>query len=197
MVSPPEEVVLKEAIDAYNNIIIIDSNSWNIIPYELKYMTSLYKVMCGCECSISTKIMHSSLLSWRERFLKNLRIKVVMRKTEGLVKWKIFYLIHIKIMSRHMVSICFKQYLIWRGQQFVHIHHKIMRHHIRNVSCVVVCNVHGLIIQVQNQISTIQHLSPEYVFVCINTLHVLLCISDSLWMKINSANCVSRLHIQL
>ena len=153
--------------------------------------------MCGCECSISTKIMHSSLLSWRERFLKNLRIKVVMRKTESLVKWKIFYLIHIKIMSRHMVSICFKQYLIWRGQQFVHIHHKIMRHHIRNVSCVVVCNVHGSIFQVKIQIITIQILALSYVFMCINTLNVVLCVGDAILMRRNSANCVKILQMQL
>ena len=29
--------------------------------------------MCGCECCIYTKSMNSSLLSWRERFLKKLK----------------------------------------------------------------------------------------------------------------------------
>ena len=33
-------------------------------------MTFRCKVMCGCECCISSKITHSSLLSWRERFFK-------------------------------------------------------------------------------------------------------------------------------
>ena len=29
--------------------------------------------MCGCECCISTKSIHSSLLSWRDRYLKKLK----------------------------------------------------------------------------------------------------------------------------
>ena len=29
--------------------------------------------MCGCECCISAKGMHSSLLSWRDRYLKKIK----------------------------------------------------------------------------------------------------------------------------
>ena len=29
--------------------------------------------MCGCECCISAKRIHSSLLSWRDRYLKKLK----------------------------------------------------------------------------------------------------------------------------
>ena len=29
--------------------------------------------MCGCECFISAKIIHSLLLSWRDRYLKKLK----------------------------------------------------------------------------------------------------------------------------
>ena len=32
-----------------------------------------YKIMCGCECCISAKIIHSSLLSWRDMYLKKLK----------------------------------------------------------------------------------------------------------------------------
>ena len=32
-------------------------------------MSSRYKVMCGCECCIYYKIIHSSLLSWRDWYL--------------------------------------------------------------------------------------------------------------------------------
>ena len=60
-----------------NNIIISDSTLQNILSLQLKEMTSWYKVMCGCECCISSKIMRSSLLSWHERFL-NLKSKYVM-----------------------------------------------------------------------------------------------------------------------
>ena len=62
-VSPPEECVLKEVRDAYNNIIVDDSTFHDIIPPQLKKMTSIYKVIFGCECCISAKIMHLLLLS--------------------------------------------------------------------------------------------------------------------------------------
>ena len=45
--------------------------------------------MCGCECCISAKSMHSSLLEWRDRYLKNSRISEKMLKTEGQEKNKI------------------------------------------------------------------------------------------------------------
>ena len=46
--------------------------------------------MCGYECFISTKCIHSSLISWRDRYLKNLSIKYKMLKTEGLGEKKIY-----------------------------------------------------------------------------------------------------------
>ena len=52
-------------------------------------MSPRYKVMRGCECYIYAKSIHSSLLSWRERYLKNSRISAKMFKTEGLGKKKI------------------------------------------------------------------------------------------------------------
>ena len=36
-------------------------------------MSARYKIMCGCECCISAKSIHSSLLSWRGRYLKKLK----------------------------------------------------------------------------------------------------------------------------
>ena len=35
-------------------------------------MSARYKITCGCECCIYTKSIHSSLLSWRDRYLMNL-----------------------------------------------------------------------------------------------------------------------------
>ena len=69
MVIPPEEGGLKEARYSENNSIISDSTIRNILPPQLNKMTSRYKVMCGCECCISTKSMHLSLLVWRNRCL--------------------------------------------------------------------------------------------------------------------------------
>ena len=48
MVSTPEEVVLKEAIYAYNNITISDSKLQSILPPQLKRIHARYKFMRGC-----------------------------------------------------------------------------------------------------------------------------------------------------
>ena len=61
--SPPEEGRPKEEIYADNHIIISDWTLRNILPLQLINMTCRYKVMCGCECCVYVKIMHSSLLS--------------------------------------------------------------------------------------------------------------------------------------
>ena len=45
--------------------------------------------MCGCECCISAKIIHSSLMSWSDFHLKNSRISAKMLKIEGPGKKKI------------------------------------------------------------------------------------------------------------
>ena len=39
-------------------------------------MSARYKVMCGCECCISAKSIHSSLLSWCDSYLKKLKDKI-------------------------------------------------------------------------------------------------------------------------
>ena len=39
-------------------------------------MSARYKIMCGCECCISVKSIHSSLISWRDRYLKKLKDKI-------------------------------------------------------------------------------------------------------------------------
>ena len=42
------------------------------MPPQLKKIYACYKVMCSCECCISANIIHSSLLSWRDRYLRKL-----------------------------------------------------------------------------------------------------------------------------
>ena len=152
--------------------------------------------MCGCECCISSKSMHSSLLSWHENFLKNWRIKSVMYKKEGMAKCPIVYLRYIKLLTYHIKSICFRQHQKWICQKCVDIHNKNMYYHIGNVFCVVVRNFHGLIFQVHNQIGTIIMLYQSYNFMSIITYHVVLCMTDVLSMRRNSVNCVRIIHIQ-
>ena len=75
LVSDPNDGGLKDARDEYGNIIISDSTLLSMLPPQLKQMSARYKIMCGCECCISAKSIHSSLLSWRDRYLKRLKDK--------------------------------------------------------------------------------------------------------------------------
>ena len=75
----PEERGIKEARYAVNNIIISDyilcniMPPCNIIPPQLKKIYPQYKVRCGCECCISTKSIHYSLLTWKYHHMKKLK----------------------------------------------------------------------------------------------------------------------------
>ena len=73
---------MKESRDSENNIIMIDSSLRSILPPKLKNMSTWYKVMCGCEFCIYTKSIYSSLISWRDRYLKN--IKYISQNDQNL-----------------------------------------------------------------------------------------------------------------
>ena len=55
LVSDPNDGVLKDARYENGKIIISDSTLCSLLPPQLKQMSARYKVMCGCECCISTK----------------------------------------------------------------------------------------------------------------------------------------------
>ena len=97
LVSDSHDGSLKDARYEDDNIIIINSTLRSLLQPQLKQMSARYKIMCGCECCISAKSIHSSLLSWPERYLKNLKIKSKMLKAEGLMKKHIIYMKNIKI----------------------------------------------------------------------------------------------------
>ena len=63
MLGPTEEGELKESMGANSNTIIGDSKLLHILPPQIKKTTLRYKVIYGCECCISSKIMHLSLIS--------------------------------------------------------------------------------------------------------------------------------------
>ena len=69
--SDPNYIGLKDDRDEDDNIIISDSSLRSLLSPQLKKMSSGYKVIRGCEYCISTKIIHSSLLSWSDSYLKN------------------------------------------------------------------------------------------------------------------------------
>ena len=60
LVSDPIDGGLKESRDAENNIIISDFTLRSLLPPQFK-ISSKYKVICDCECCISSKSMHLSL----------------------------------------------------------------------------------------------------------------------------------------
>ena len=76
LVSDPNCGGLKDARDEYGKIIISDSTLRLLLPPQLKQMSARYKIMCGCECCIYDKNIHSSLLSWRDRYLKELKDQI-------------------------------------------------------------------------------------------------------------------------
>ena len=71
LVSDPNDGGIKYARDEDDKIIISDSTLRSLLPPQLKKISARYKIMCGCECCISAKSIHSSLLSLRDRYLKN------------------------------------------------------------------------------------------------------------------------------
>ena len=62
LVSDTDDGGIKEEIDAENNISFSDSTLRSILPLQLKKISSRYQVVCGCECYISAKIIHPTLL---------------------------------------------------------------------------------------------------------------------------------------
>ena len=75
LVSEINDGGLKDSRDEDGKIIINDSTLRSLLSPQLKQISAQYKVMCGCECFISAKSIHSSLLSWRDRYLEKLKDK--------------------------------------------------------------------------------------------------------------------------
>ena len=67
---------MKDARNEDGKIVISDSTSCSLLPSQLKQISARYKILCCCECCISVQIIHSSLLSWRDRYLKKLKDKI-------------------------------------------------------------------------------------------------------------------------
>ena len=76
LVNDPNDGGIKDAWGEDGKIIISDSTLRSLLPSQLKQMSARYKVMCGCECCISAKSIHSSLLYWCDRYLKKLKDKI-------------------------------------------------------------------------------------------------------------------------
>ena len=112
LVSDPNDGDIKDARDEDGNIIISDYTLRSMFPPKLKQISARYNIMCGCECWIYDKSIHSSFLSWRDSYLKNSNIKTKMLRAKGLVKNHITYTKYMKIHSCHMDVIFMQKHLI-------------------------------------------------------------------------------------
>ena len=166
LVSDPDDGGTKKSRDTENNIIISDSTFCSLLPHQQK-KSAWYKVMCGCECYISAKSIHDSLLPWCDWYSKSSKIKAKMLKIEGLEKKKIAYMKHKKIQWCHMGVIFMPNHLIWQRQKCVHIHRHIMHQHTGNVHCNVLPNVHVLIFLTKKQVISIPKKPLQFVFIFI------------------------------
>ena len=84
LVSDPNDDGIKYSRDEDDNNIISDYTLNSLLPQQSKEISARYNIMCGCELCISDKIIHLSLLSWRDRYFKNSKIKSKIFKTEGM-----------------------------------------------------------------------------------------------------------------
>ena len=149
------------------------------------------KVMCSCECCISTKSIHSSLLYWRDRYLKNSNIKSKIPRKEGLVKKHIAYIKQIKIQSCHMDVIFMTKQLIWNNLQCAHIICLIIHFHTWNVYCGPVTTVRVSMFLTNKQIIIIQKQHPQYGLTFITSLDVVLIMVEFHWRTKKCVACVN------
>ena len=75
LVNYPNDDGLKDARYEDDKIIISDSTLYSLFPPQLKQISARYKVVCGCECCISVKSIHSLFLSWCDRYLEKLKYR--------------------------------------------------------------------------------------------------------------------------
>ena len=153
-------------------------------------MTACYKIMCGCECCIYAKSIHSSLLSWRDRYFKNPNIKTKMTKAEGLVKNHITYMKHIKIQWCHMGVIFLPKHQIWQMLQCAHTLSLIMHFHTRNMYCGAVPTVLVSIFLTKKKNMTKQH--PQLGFTFNTSLDVVLFMVEYHWTTRKYVTCVNK-----
>ena len=89
--------------------------------------------MCGCKCCISAKSIHSSLLSWRDSYLRKLKdhSQNDEKKTSGEKSNRIYETYRNTVMT-HGHHIYAETYDM-KMEKNVHIHSQIIRHHTGNV----------------------------------------------------------------
>ena len=154
-------------------------------------MSARYKVVCGCECCIYANSIHSSLLSWHDRYLKNSRIKSKILKSEGLVRKHTPCMKPIKIQWYHMGVIFMPKHLIWHKLKCEHILILIIPFHTGNAYYGSVPTVHLLIFLTKKQIKNMNKQHPKLGFTFITSLDVVMLMVELYWKTIKYVTCVN------
>ena len=127
-------------------------------------MSSLYKVMCGCECFIYSKSIHLLLLSWCNRYLKNRKDQ--NQNAQSRRSWENenhIYETYKNMVMPHGRHIYAKASDM-ENSKCVRIQIQIMHYHNGNLSCNVVPNDQSLIFLTKKRMINILTLVLQFVF---------------------------------
>ena len=147
-------------------------------------MTARYKVMCGCECCISAKIMHSSLLTWHDRHIKQLKYRSHNAKNRRSGE------LYIHIFETYKNSVRPHGYHIYNSSAYmamekcVPVPHNIMIYHTLNVYYDFARNPPVLIYLIRRQIKIQQTRVQQYFFMFNTMYHVVLFMAYAHMKKI-------------
>ena len=156
LVSDPNDGGLKDARDEDDNIIIRDSTFPSLFPPQLKQMSARYKVVGGYEYCIYDKIIHPSLLSWRDRYLKKLKYKSQNSQNRRYgEKAHHIYITYKNTVMPHERHIYAKAPDM-SNEKCAHILILIMKFHTGNVYCGDVLNVLLLIFLTKKKIKNLK-----------------------------------------
>ena len=142
LVSDTNDVGLKYYRYEYDNIIISDSTLCSLLPPQLIQMSAQYKVMCGCECCITTRSIYSTFLSWHDRLSEKLKDKSQNSQSRRSGEKSHHIYNTYKTQWCHMGVIFFPKHLIWKMLQCAHILGLIMHFYTGNMYFGVVLNFH-------------------------------------------------------
>ena len=178
LVSDPNYGGLKDDRYEYDNIIISDSTFRSLLPPQSKQMSEQYKVMCCCESCISAKSIHSSLLTWPDRYLE--KLKYQSQNAQSIKcgeKSHHIYETNKNTVMPHGRHIYDKAYNMEKAIMCTYPHSgRALPHWKFLLRCCA--NFHVSIFLTKNQIISIQKQHPQYGFTFITSLDVVLIIVE-------------------
>ena len=129
------------------------------IATPIKKVSSRYKVMCGCECCISYKLMHSSLISWHDHYLKKTKDIIQNYQTGGLGKKQIhIYETYKNIVMPHGRHIYAKSYDTAKATWCAN---SLYDHALPHWKCVLICCAQCPSIDISDQETDDRHPNPS------------------------------------